>query len=368
MAVDTSLAAPFSPAIVGLLTRSMTHVCSAWVELPSGETCPLDVESGTLEWDETRAPRVTASLSCRVPTDAALLGRVDPRTGARVKIVAGYRRPDGAEETALVANLGLRSRRVARPDDVLRVEAASDEALILDGAATRSGSITNATTTGAITAVLNQLLTVTPTVSGSTGPAVSAVLFEDRWSVVQDLADSIGAQVYDNGLRQWVIAPAPAAGSVALELKVGAGGTIVESDAGLSRDDGWGNFVWAHYEWVDGGGVRRTVDGLRRVTSGPFAAVAGNYKVVKVSRDVGTTQAAADAAAAALVARMVTRGRSFEVNAISAYWLRPGHTLEVTLPLGDTETHLVTAVSFDLSAGTMRVTTRLPDNTVTIGA
>lgn len=371
MAIDTTKLAPFSSAIAGYLTHSMTHVASAWVETPSGEVAVLDLTAdSTVSWDETRAPRVLANLVCKAPTDAALLARLDPRTGARVKVMAGYQRPDGAQETALIADLVLRSRRVTRPADRMIVQAASDESLIIDGAATRSGSITNATTTGAMTAIIQQLLPgVVPAVSGTTGPAVSATLFDDRWTVINDLADRIGAQVYDNGLRQWVIAPAPAATTPAWELAVGANGTITDSDAGLTRDDGWGNYIWLRYEWTDGGGVARTMDGLRQVTSGPFAAGPGNYKVVKVVRTgVSATQAEANAAAAALVARMATRGRTFQVSAISAYWLRPGHTVDVSLPLGETEAHLVTAVTFDLAAGTMQVTTRLPDNTLTIGA
>ena len=43
-------------------------------------------------------------------------------------------------------------------------------------------------------------------------------------------------------------------------------------------------------------------------------------------------------------------------------------TVTVTLPLGAPQDHLVAAVDFDLAAGTMTVTTRLPDGTYTIGA
>lgn len=365
--VDVTKTAPWSTDTHDLLTRSMSHIARARVVLPTGEVFPLDLEDGDVTFDETRAPRAQTTLSCKVPTDQALLDRLDPRTGGRLVIDAGYRRPDQTEDVQRLVDLGLRSRKVSRPADTMAMVGMSDEALLVDGAGTIGGTITNATTTGAITAVINQRLTTTPTVAGSAGPAVSAVLFEDRWDVINDLADRIGAQVYDDGLRNWVIAPAPTLSAPALSMTTGPGGTVLASSTGLDRDDGFANQVWLRYEWLNGTTTNR-VNSVRRITTGPYAAVLGNYKTLRVERAVATTQTEADAAAAALVARTVTRGRSFEIDAVSAYWLRPGMTVTVKLPIGDAEDHLVTAVSFDLRAGTMRVTTRLPDGSYTIAA
>lgn len=367
MSVDTSLVLPWSADTPDLLTQTMTHVVRAWVTTTAGELFELEVEDGTLTWDETRAPRVQADLTCRFPNDPALLQRIDPRQNVRLRIDVGYQRPDGATEIFQVADLGLRSRRINRPDDTMTLSALSDEALVIDGAPTGSGNISNASTTGAISAVINQVLTTTPTVVGSTGAAVSSVIFDDRWAVINDLADRLEKQVYDNGMRNWYIAPAPTVGNLALELKVGEGGTIIDSDAGVDRDEGFYNYVWLRYEW-NNGTSDQVVNGTRRIQTGPYAATTGNYKILKIVRNVGTTSTEANNAAAALVARTVTRGRTFSLSAISAYWLRPGHTVEVTLPTGDPESHLVSSVAFDLRDGTMRVVTRLPDNTGTIGA
>lgn len=368
MSVDLTKVAPWATDTPTLLTRTLTHTATGTVVLPSGEVITLAVQGGTVSFDETRAPRAQVTgLVCRLPTDQAVLDRIDPRTGARLVLNAGYARPDQAVDVQPLVDVGLRSRSVLRPDDTMTLTGASDEALLIDAADTANGTITNATTTGAITAVINQIVTTTPTVTASTGPAVTALLFEDRWDAVADLADQVGARVYDNGLRQWFIAPAPTLATPALELAVGSNGTIKASGTDLSRDGEFANLVWIRYEWLNGTTTNR-IDAIRRVQTGPYAAVAGNYKIQREDRKVGVTQAQGNAAAAALVARTVTRGRSFTLTAISAYWLRPGMTVTVTLPLGDPEDHLVVSVAFDLASGTMRVITRLPDGVYTIGA
>lgn len=366
---------PWSSDTPALLTRSLSHVVAGRIVLPGSETIPLDVEGGRLSFDETRSPRVMLNgLTCRVPTDPALLARIDPRTGARLELDAGYTRPGGAQDVHTIADLGLRSRPVSRPDDVMTLDAAGDEALVIDAADTNNGLLTAASTTAGMTALIQQAIPgVVPTVTGPTGAALASEQYDDRWQFLTDLADRIGARVYDNGLRAWFIAPAPVLAAANLDLATGPNGTITRSDATITRDgDGgsstWANYVYLIHEWTDSGGVDRRIVSTRRITTGAYAAVAPNVKILKVERTSSITQALADASAAALVARTVTRGRSLTVTAVSAYWLRPGDTVNVTLPTGPTEQHLVVSVDFDLGTGLMDVTTRLPDNTGTIGA
>lgn len=366
---------PFSADTPDLLTRSLSHVAAARLVMPDGETVALDMVDGSLSWDERRSPRVDCQLDVRLPTDAAQLSRIDPRTGARLVVDAGYVRPGGARDVQTIANLSTRTRRVLRPADRTTLVARSDESLVIDTGADTGPAVTGATTTATITSLIQQVFPGTPvTVSGPAGPAVTTEAYADRWDRIADLADRIGAQVYDDGLRAWKIAPAPALGTVVADLAVGATGTITDSAADLTRDgDGedsstWANAVVLVHEWVDGTGATQRITSRRRVTTGPYAAVTGNTKVLRVDRQSQISQANADVAAASLVARTVTRGRTLTLTAVSAYWLRPGHTVTVTLPTGGTETHLVVAVTFDLRAGLMDVTTRLPDNTGTIGA
>ena len=365
--MSTLAASPYSDDTAGLLTRTLSHVIVARIVIAGGETITLDVQGWRLKFDESQSPRVQANLDVRVLTDAAQLSRIDPRTGARLELDLGYTRPGGTQDVHTIANLVLRRRPVARPDDVMRLEAHSDESLVIDGSPVVGPAFSNASTTGAITAVLAAVFPgITPTVTSAVGPAIAQGPYDDRWDLVLDLADRIGARVYDDGLRVWHIDPAPVLGTPALDLAVGANGTIVTSDADLSRDQ-WANVVLLRYRWRDTSDVEHTITAVRRITTGVYAANVGNSKIELVEREVATTQTEANAAAAALVARTVTRGRSLTVSAVSAYWLRPGDTVNVTLPTGPTEQHLVVSVEFN-DLGLMTVVTRLPDNTGTIGA
>jgi hypothetical protein len=308
-----------------------------------------------------------------VPDDVAQLGRIDPRIGTRVVISAGYSRPDGTADVHQLGDLGLRRRPVARPDNRMTLTCYSDEALVADAGASVTGTLVEVNTLNGIATLIRQVLpaaAIDYTALTNAGPAVNQSTVDiDRMDVISDLADQIAAQVYDDGSRQWVVRDVPQLGAViALEVAHGAGGTLVESDADLSRDDGYANWVVLRYIWTDGSNVRQRIIGSRRITSGPYAANAGNIRILLIDRDTPTTQAKADAAAAALVARTVTRGRALTIRTPSAYWLRPGDTLRAQLVTGDPETCLAARVEFDLASGLMAVSTRLPDNTGTIGA
>ena len=371
----TLIAAPYDESTPDLLTRTLTHIARATLITDAGDEVPLDLEDGTLRWDETQSPRVQATLTCTLPDDPALLWRIDPRLGVRIVLDIGYLRPGGYEDVHRIADLGLRTRVVNRPERTIELEAHSDEALLIDNAASTSLPINTTSTTAAITAVIN--LALTPTlpilVTAAAGPAVNQTQVNaDKWETIADLADGIGAQVYDDGLRQWHIAPrvTAVAADPVYELTVGASGTIIAARNTLSRVPdvgGWANRVYLRYAWTDAGGVDHVITSVRQITSGTYRADTGNVVTLPLERTVATTQARADAAAAALVARTVTRGARLDQTAIAAYWLRPGMTVGITQAVGDRSKHVVSAVDFDLVAGTMQVTPRLPDNTGSIG-
>lgn len=367
----TATPAPWMSDTPGLLTKTLSHTAAARVLTAAGDTVELDLVDGRVSFDETQSPRVQASLTARVPTDVATLGRIDPRAGTRLVIDAGYSRPDGLGDTHTLADLCLRTRDVTRPDNRLALTGHSDESLLIDGSVAFGGTIDTGTTLDAIAVVVRQVfpgLAFDYSALSNAGPAVTQSQVDtDRWDTVADLADRIEAQVYDDGLRRWHVVDVPTLGTVALTVKDGQGGTLVDSAAGLARD-GWANYVALRYVWTDDANVRHRVTTTRKVTSGAYAATTGNLRMFLDDRDTPTTQAQADAAATSLVKRMVSRGRSLRITTPSAYWIRPGDTITAQLPTGDPETCLVASVEFDLRTGLMDITTRLPDNTGTIGA
>lgn len=342
---------------------------SAEVVNPDGTRYPLEVEDFRLSWDERRAPRAMATLVCAVP-DRLILDEIDPRTGTRVEITAGYILPGGAEEATLVADLGLRTRRVGRPADTMTLELAGDEALVID--ASPVATLGYGTSAASVPLVMQWLirsaLSPDPDVNISHPDMTDTTVADisDRWASIADLADVIDAECYDDGLRGWHIDRRPTVkGASSAILRVGPGGGITDSEASLDRDE-WANHVALRYRWRDATDVDRQVIGTATTTTGPFATATAGLKIFLDEREVPATQASANAAAKAVLSRFLSRSRSYQLTAIAHWWLRPGHTVTVQLPTGVQERHLVVSVEFT-NDGLMTVTTRLPDKTSTIG-
>lgn len=326
------------------------------------ERIDLDVSSSRVSYDETRWPRCVAALTAKVPADVALLQRADPRQPVRLVIDAGYLRRDGLEDVQGFDQLVWREYDVKDVDDELTGTAQSDECLLIDNGSGVFGTFTRTTTRIAIDQVLTDALgVVTAGTTTTAGPAVVQDTYYDRPDVVLDLADQINAQVWAaNG--SWYISDTPTTvGPVSFTAATGPGGTISASSSKLSRDD-WANKVVVLYEWTDSSNTPRRIVGNASVTSGVYAAVAGNIKTLLVRREVPVTQAQADAAARGILRRVVTRGGGYTFTAESLYWVRPSDTVRV----GTNDLQLVQSVTFDMVAGTMEVATRLPDNTGTI--
>jgi hypothetical protein len=324
----------------------------------------LDLEAATVTLDEQRAPRVVAQLTVTTPSDAAL-ALLDPRTGVRVILEAGYVRPGGDEDATPVFDLGLRKIRSARPGDTTTLELASDEALVIDASPSVSASVSSSSTTGAIVALLRQCISPYPrtVVTSSTGPAVNLALVPDRWGGVADLADRIGARVFDDGTRTWRITPDTVVADPAHTLTVGDGGTVTASSDSTDRDS-WANYVAHRYRWRTAGASSDSeVYATAYAKAGPYAVDGPAGKRISLDeRTTPTTQADANAAAAAVLGRQLTRSRELPLTAVAAWWLRPGDTIRVQRkPAAAASTEVVSALTFRMPGGLMDVTTRLLD-------
>lgn len=373
---EGSAAAPYAAVVEDLVRGPHAQHVTARVVTTAG-TITLDVDAAQtalVAWDETRAPRVTARLAVPAPADLADLGALDPRLGARLQIDAGYTLPDGTLDVHPLVDLGVRTARVDRAGDLLLLEAQSDEALILDEHHGSTGPITVDNAAGKA-AALADLVTwflrnnnPSPVIVNDF-PADTAYtnseLGRAPWDAIDTLADTLDADVYDDGLRTWHITPRPvAAATPAHTLVPGEAGTLIETSKATSRGgtgaDGWYNAVDLIFRHRDAAGAETIVRGSATIGTGPFATTgaAGVRRYVE-ERDQVVTGAEAAAAAAAIVRRTVTRGATLTLSAVAAYWLRAGHTVAVALP-GDTGTtdHLVAGVEFDLAAGRMTLTTR----------
>lgn len=322
-----------------------------------------------LDFDEQRAPRAQGRLLCALPATPADLERLDPRAGVRVELDLGYRRPGGDQDVAQAVDLGLRRVAVDYAARTMTLTLAGDEALVVDAAAVAVGKVDAASHAAGVEGLLVQAINPAPNfvsaVPGDTAALVDPVT--DRWSTAQDLADRKECALFDDGLRTFRLEPVPTVASTpAASLTVGAGGTVLEPAADLARDE-WFNYVCLRYRWRNAAGADQVVTSTAYVASGPYA-ISGDAgkRILLDDRAVPTTQAQANAAARAILGRQLSRSRSFTFTAIAAYWLRPGSTVSVTLPGGRPEAHLVSRIAFQPLAGTMTLTTRLPDPTATI--
>ena len=320
----------------------------------------------TLDYDETRAPRAQLQLQCVLPATKAELDRLDPRQGVRVELDLGYVRPDGSEDVATVADMGLRRVVVDYAAQTMTLTVQGDEAMLVDASPVAVGKLDNVAShaLGAQT-LLNQAINPPPdwVQTGSVGGAVTVDPVSDRWATAQDLADAVGSALYDDGLRTWHWEPVPVlAGTPDVTLATGPEGLVLAPEATLARD-AWFNYVQLRYTWRNSSGADQVVTATAYVASGPFAINGdAGKRILLDERRVPTTQARANAAAQSVLRRQLSKSRSFTFEAIAAYWVRPGMTAAVTLPGGGQELHLVSRVAFRPLAGTMTVDTRLPED------
>lgn len=367
-----SYTAPYMDDAEDRIRASARHIITATAYPDGMAPVVLDVEDASLEFDDSRAPRIQGSLTCMLP-DAALLDGLDARKTFRIKVYAGYKYDSVTEDVHLLADLHVRDRGVRRPANRVTFQVWSDEGLAMDYK--RMAWDSQPPQSNLLDAVAYHVQiasiggTVPPVVSdfpdafGSA--AVSGLIQEpgqSGWSMIEEAAGRAGVSIYCDPDRTWRIAAAQALVSeVALNFNTGGGGIVKEANSVYSRDS-FRNAVCLKYSWTDSGNVARTVYGHAYIKTGPFAVSAIGYNSHYQTRDKPATQGQADNAAAAVLTALARRGRSFVLESISAYWLRPGMTITATLPEGNQERLLVSAVYFNFPAGSMSVRLRQPES------
>jgi hypothetical protein len=357
-------AAPYLEDTPAVLAAPHDHIVRATLSHPSFGVLPLSLpqdSSVLVTFDEARAPRVEASLS--VPLVEGLEA-VDARAGVRLEVEAGYRRPDGTEDVQPLCDLGVRRTPRNHAAGLLEVATLSDEALVIDASPAVAEKVTATSPAVAVLDLLGKALSPTPYVEhnlSSLSGAVTIDPVEDRWSALVDLCDRYGAQVYDDGTRTWHALPAPTvAGEPVHTLAVGEGGTVLDPVEDVDRD-AWSNYVLLRYRWRTAAGADAQVVATAYVAAGDYAITGpSGRRIFRDDREVSTTQAQANAAAREVLLRQLSRAETLRIRAIAAYWLRPGHTVDVVLPGKRTQRVLVSRVTFDPVQGLMDVVTRKP--------
>lgn len=371
------MTAPYAPELAALITRSLEHYVDVTAVPANAAPFPLDATEVSVTFSEDWSPHIQAQITAAVPASQAQLDALDGRALCRVHVRAGYIHPDLTEDVHDLANLGLRVRGVPRPADTVTLEADSDEfraqerVVRFASSSIPQGGMNETLGAMAVTCMHPDgvgLLTDFPAGYRADVPSGQvAEAGDNMWSLMADIAASAEVWLYVDGNREWNIRRrATLAGTPAHELKVGQDGTIITSTTSLDRDE-WFNDVVLRYRWKNGT-AEQDIIGRATVTSGAYSVNEVGYRTKYVSYGTYTTQTRANSAARTMLSNLVTRGRSLQLTAAAAYWLRPGATVRVTLPTGDPELHLVQSVTFRPIQGLMDITTRQPLNvTITTG-
>lgn len=364
------MTAPYLPEAAERVRQSLEHVGKVTVHPIASEPFELHPESLSIQFSEDWSPHIQANLSAIVPLSQAHLDALDGRAACRLSIDAGYVYQDRVRDVNLLADLGLRTRDVDRPANTMDLTAASDEARAQDYL--DFTNVTRPPTTG-----LNELVdylanySIQPeayTLNSEFGPGHAAAELADLevptgtsyWDVMDDAGSRTGTWIYCDTARTWRITQRETATAApAAALTVGKDATLTSTRTTLGRD-GWYNAVIVRHTWTDSAGTDRTAYGRARVSSGPLSVYTVGYKTKLIERSTPATAAQADRSAETACRSLASRGRSLSLTAIAAYWLRPGHTIAVTLSTGGTEHHLIKSVQFDPLAGLMTIETRQP--------
>lgn len=368
-----ALTDPYLPDVDNRIRQSVEHVYTATAYPTTGLPIPLNVEDLTISFDESWTPHVQADLTAKLPDDQATLDRLDPRMNCRVTITVGYVYDGKVSDVHEIADLHVRTREVTRPANQLVLTLSSDEARSMDAkrrsadAAPPKTGINEIITYAANKAVYPDTAEIVsdfqPGYKVDSFTELSLAVGTDFQNLITDASARAGVWVYSDGSRRWFITKrAEVAGVSAHKLFTGPDGTIFESDTALQREDFF-NSTCLVYTWKDVAGVDQTIYGEAYVPgSTTYGVVATGWNTFVEEREGPITQAQANAAAQTVLRYKITRGHGIRLGAVAAYWIRPGMTVTIQLPLGEQERQLVRAVTFHPSSGTMTITTRQPES------
>jgi hypothetical protein len=331
---------------------------------------PVEIEDETITFDDSRAPHVEWSATCKVPATQAQQDALDPRLRVRALVQVGTQRLD----------LVLTERSIQRPGNTMQLRAYSDEKILMNYGTGRD-TLTfrpQHEAYNSIVTVIRHALPFAKTrdqgvraygwVSDPEEPLVIGP-GDDALEAIWEIADRAGDRwVYNDG-TEWLLTTRPElASKPKAHLTVGEDGTLITADTSLTLDDFYNAcqvvYSWTTEEEVDGKTVRtdRRAEGWAEVMTGPFDIRAVGRRVQRIERNYAGTELDAQRAAQSLLRRSVAKGRTVTLEAVSDYSLRPGDTVAITLPSGPTERHLVQAVTFNRPSETMQITTRVPND------
>ena len=319
----------------------------------SGFVVPLDLQGGSVKVDATSPAKRQLSAVVRAHPDDPAVSPLGAECLAEYAIIA----PNGATLWVPVGTF------------VIATSHEADRGLVEIGAVDRWQRVVDArleqpvATSGATAAAIATLLTgadyrITVDTSAAPSGTHGASLWErERTDAVLALARTIGADVRFDVEGQAVVRPAPSlTDQAAWQIGGGLGGAKVSSRRGTSRERTY-NAVVVTGEPPD----LPPVYAVARDTSptsptrwgGPFGKRTRFY-----SSQLITSTAQAQAAADAMLARVLGVARTVELEALPNPGLDAGDVIRVEVEPGVWQRHLVESFTLPLGVGTVSLATR----------
>lgn len=370
--------APYRDDVEEQHRHSLRHKYSAIAYPRYGDPFELDVTDCTVDFDSSSRPYVKGRITAKISQDQGTLDSLDPREGCRVHIFMGYVYDGFVDDVNLIADLHVRTITFERPANTMTLELGSDEELAQDAkrlAWRPQPPLTginefvqwhaNKTTPGGTATVVSDF----PSGYGASELAGMVMdVGQDSLSMMLDAEERLNLSITCDGDRTWRVKKlSDYAGTTALKLFTGAGGTILDASSmvtrGLSEGTGFKNGVSLKYSWRDSGGVDKVIYGNAVVSAGTYAAssIGDNFYFEERKYPIASA-ALANQAAANKLKSLTSRGHQMALSAHAAYWLRPGHTVTVQLPAGAQQRFLVRHVQFNPVTGTMDLALKQPIN------
>ena len=355
-----------------LITQTHRQDYFGTIKLTEGTAVTLlSVVDGEVKFSEDWSPRMQAKLTVANNFSLDQLQRIDPRVQRRLEIHAGYYHPGNVPDVHLLAAGQLEERLASSPGDMIELtlsnaETATQECRWLAATVTRSfPGVIEALTyfIGYANAPYFFALDtdIPPVYRPDLTNAMQIETGVSMWDLIDTLTQSAGLRVYVGDDGRWHVGrKTTLAGLTRAFLTQTERGTVTTADDVLSRA-GYYTAAAIKYTWTDGT-TDREITGTWAPAPAPGIERGAGQKTYFDERPGPISQAAANETARLTVASLSTRGASYVLEAVAAYWLREGDTVQVRLLTGVDVRHIVKEVTFHLAAGTMTVITREPTN------
>lgn len=378
------------------MTRISEHTAVARIVTPDGDVTDLGEVAVSLNFDEAQSPFGEASVTASLPEDETVVALIDPLThrGLRLNLemresigdpvrVSEITADHGGSIAALTAAYGpaitpqkltddyftawnvtdvrpgstirgsfvVTEREIDHDAQQVRFAARTDEALLwayklMSNSAESSGA---STVRDLVNYALGKIgAALQPGPADATITETDASLWEpgvSGWEFVRGAAEAYGLVVRCDERRRWTLTDRAATRP---EVVAFDAFTQVRERVTLD-DDTWADAVVMKYEWIDAAtGAKRTRGAVASDTSDPF-------KIVTIPRN---TPYPGGNPARYWLNRLRARGRTFTLEQVSDYTLRPGMGFTASIPGTTAQVGYIESVSWSVPDDRCQITTR----------